>query len=277
MNALDPHGATTLDEDVAAAGPSMIVVPLDGGGLALRAVPVARRWAATFGADLVLLAVEDEHAESELDDLQPEPSVASTSWRTVPERAALAPAVLDVVAQQRSAAVCMATRAASPLVDVVSDDPAPLILRSVEVPVVLVGPHCLRSPGNGPVVVAHDGSSAAASVLDPAREWAEAAGVRPVLLHVHQPMVGSVADVMPTLQAARQQLGSHASLEVVRSSFPAGAIREFAHEVDASLLALSARGRTDLLTASAGVTASWVVRQSPCPVLVAHPPAHDAR
>jgi len=277
VSALDPRGATTLDEDGAASRPSAIVVPIDGAELALRAVTVARRWAATFGADLFLVVVEDEHDRSELDDMQSDPSVPSTVWRTVPARSALAQTVIDVAAQQRPSAVCMATRAGSPLVDVVSDDPAQLILRSVDVPVLLVGPHCSPEPTDGPVVVAHDSSAATASVLDPARVWAAASGVPPVLLHVHQPMVGLVAEVMPTLQAARKRLGPSASLEIVRSSFPGGAIREYAHEVDASMLALTTRGRTDMLTASTGTTSTWVVRQSPCPVLVAHPPALGAR
>ena len=72
-------------------------------------------------------------------------------------------------------------------------------------------------------------------------------------------------------------MGANASLELVRRSFPAGGIRDFAHEVDASLVALSTRGRTGMLTASTGATSTWVVRQSPCPVLVAHPPVRQAR
>ena len=81
---------------------------------------------------------------------------------------------------------------------------------------------------------------------------------------------------MPTLHAAATQLGG-APVEILASSFPAGAIREYAHEVDASLLALSTRGSTGTLTASTGRTATWVVRESPCAVLVAHPSAVHTR
>jgi nucleotide-binding universal stress UspA family protein len=72
------------------------------------------------------------------------------------------------------------------------------------------------------------------------------------------------------------QLGG-ASLEMLPSTFPAGAIREYVQEVDASVLALSTRGSTGTLAASTGRTATWIVRESPCPVLVSHPPAVCAR
>jgi nucleotide-binding universal stress UspA family protein len=113
-------------------------------------------------------------------------------------------------------------------------------------------------------------------VLHTACAWAAAIDVPSVLLHVHESPVEQLSDVIPTLCAARAQLGG-ASLEMLPSTFPAGAIREYVQEVDASLLALSTRGSTGTLTASTGRTATWIVRESPCPVLVSHPPAVCAR
>jgi nucleotide-binding universal stress UspA family protein len=247
--------------------PTTIVLAIDGGDLAPRALLVAQEWALRFGALLQIFAVEGEHRRDEFAELVRN---RPWSWKLV-DRSAIVPSVVEVTSADQTAAVCVATRAHSPLIDALSDEIAQELLRSVDVPVLLVGPRCRPGEPGGPVVVAHDGSDADA-VVDPARVWAGALGVPTVLLHVHQSFLGGLAEVMAPLEAARRRLGTD-TLEVMSKSFPAGAIREYAHEVDASLIALSTRGRTSMLTASTGGTATWVVRESPCPVLVAHPRA----
>jgi nucleotide-binding universal stress UspA family protein len=182
----------------------------------------------------------------------------------------LVPAVVELTARADEPAICIATGAHSPWVDVLVGDVAQQLLRAVDAPVLLVGPHCRTDARDGPVVVAHDGLRNDDAVLGAAGSWAAALGVRPVVLHVYQPLSGDLDDVMPTLRAACAHVGA-GDVKVVRGTFPAGAIREYAHEVGASLLALSTHGRTETLTASAGRTARWVVRESPCPVLIAHP------
>jgi nucleotide-binding universal stress UspA family protein len=271
MNGLRLHSENDLDADVALR-PSTIVVPIDGAALASRALIIGHRWAATFGADLVVASVDGELARGDLAHMQ----FDAFEVRAAPRPDLLVATVSDIVTERSDAAIVVATRARSPLVDALRADVAQQLLRSVEVPVVLVGPHWRTEALDGPVVVAHDGTTAGSSVLDPARALAASLGSPSVLLHVHQPMFGSGPEVLAILRAAQARLGSEATLEIVTSSFPAGAIREFVHEVDASLLALSMRGRTDMLTASTGRTATWVVRESPCPVLVAHPRARHA-
>lgn len=244
MNGTLLHDGPTIDHGDTT--PSAIVVPVDGrADLATGALTVGERWAETFGVDMLVV--------------------------TAPARALLTDLVVEAVSANPSSAVCVGTDGRSPLVDVAHDDIAQQILRSVDVPVLLVGPHCSAEELDGPVVVAHDGSSKEHAVLGPARVWAEARGAAPVLLHVHPPLGVSVVVELSTLHAARLELGEGAALEVVPSTFPSGVLREYAREVDASLLAMSTCGRTGTLTASTGRTASWVVRESPCPVLVAHP------
>jgi nucleotide-binding universal stress UspA family protein len=263
-----PDGGTTGTIEV----PSTIFVPVDRAELAARAATIGSRWARAFGAELVVLSVADDREHPDPDELVGGDAV-SIDRRTVPGREALVPAVRDATATCRASAVCVATRARSPLVDVVLDDVAQEMVRGLDVPVMLIGPHCTTEPLAGPVVIGHDGSRDDDSVIEPARVWAAGAGLPVVLLHVHQLMIPEPPDSGTWLREVRDRLGSDAAFELVRHSFPAGAIREYAREVDASLLALSTRGRTDTLTASTGSTATWVVRESPCPVLVAHPPA----
>jgi nucleotide-binding universal stress UspA family protein len=149
------------------------------------------------------------------------------------------------------------------------------VVQAVDVPVLLVGPHCSPAAPNGPVVVAHDGTPTVHAVLGPTRAWATACGRSLVLAHVRNLLdFGPDDELWATLRAAGNVLGPDTAVEVLRDSFPAAAIRELARELDASLLAVSARGRTGSLTASMGRTASWVTRESSCPVLVAH--ASDA-
>ncbi len=255
--------------------PSTIVVPIDGGETALRALVVARQWAERFSAELVVITVEGEHDRSAFPDCHDDGSEPRTVWRSVRSRGGLVPTVIDVSSQDPSAIVCVGTRAHSPLVDALDDDIAQEVLRSVEVPVLLIGPHCRAAVPDGPVVVAHDGSSGGNAVIDAARIWAASIHTPSVVIHVQERLGETLSDVMPTLRAARAQLGG-ASLEILPSRFPAGAIREYAQEVDASLLAVSTRGSTGTLAASTGRTATWVVRESACPVLVAHPSAMHA-
>jgi nucleotide-binding universal stress UspA family protein len=249
---------------------------MDGGRLAPDALGIGRRWAERFAARLCVVAIEGEH-QAELAGLDDGSGGIVTAVRTVGASGELVPTVVELVVELVSsaaaAAVCVAAQAHSPLVDVLSDDVAQQILRAVEIPVVLVGPHCRAAPVDGPLVVAHDGTPASDVVVDVARVWSSALGVPPVLLHVRGSLVAEPRDATTVLEAALRRLGPLASLHTVHSSFPAGAIREYVHEVDAQMVAVTTRGRTGMLTASTGQTATWVVRESPCPVLVVHPPS----
>lgn len=255
--------------------PATIIVPIDGAEMAPRALDIARQWARRFDAELVVITVAGEHEVADLPGFGDDTGEPRTVWRSVHSRSGLAGAVVDMASQETASAVCVGTRAHSPLVDALRDDIAQEVLRSVEVPVLLIGPHCRTELLDGPVVVAHDGLPGGNSVIHAARVWATALDVPSIVLHIRQPLSEERSDVMPVLRAAEAQLGG-APLELVKSSFPAGGIRDYVHEVDASLLALSTRGSTGTLTASTGRTATWLVRESPCPVLVAHPSAVHA-
>ena len=213
----------------------------------LRALVIARQWAERFDAELVVIIVDGEHDHSDIPGYGDDVEKPCTVWHSAAEPDALVPAVVDTVGRDSSSVVCVGTRAQSPFVDVVGTDIAQELVRSVEVPVLLVGPHCRTECLDGPVVVAHDGLAGGNAVIHTASAWATAVDVPSVLLHVHESSVEQLSDVMPTLCAARAQLGG-ASLEMLPSTFPAGAIREYAQEVDASLLALSTRGSTGTLS-----------------------------
>jgi nucleotide-binding universal stress UspA family protein len=249
--------------------PSSLVVPLDGTEFGLRALTVAARLAPVFGAGLVAVTADPgatgPTAPAWLAALVSE--VAPRLQITVAPTDDPVRAVSEFAAATPGVAVCMSTHGHP----VGIDEIAQRVVRTVDVPVLLVGPHCSPAAPNGPVVVAHDGTPTVHAVLGPARAWATACGRSLVLVHVRNLLdFGSDDELRATLRAAADVLGPDTAVEVVRDSLPAAAIRELARELDASLLAVSTRGRTGSLTASLGKTASWVTRESPCPVLVAH-------
>jgi nucleotide-binding universal stress UspA family protein len=267
--------------DGSAKVPNTLVVPLDGSDFAVRAVPVARRFAAAFGGEVVAVTTRHSIERSARDETPAWLAALVTEPSDVPLRAVVAPttepgdAVVAEVAAHPGAAVCMATHARGAIVSGALGNVAQDIVRRAGVPVLLVGRHCaIDNPTRGPVVVAHDGSAAADAVLAPARAWAHACDVPLVLVYAYHPL-DAATPVRPdaVLEDACDRLGPSARLEVVAASFAAGAIRDLAHELDASLVALATHGRTGAASVSMGRVASWVTRESSCPVLVVRPPA----
>jgi nucleotide-binding universal stress UspA family protein len=108
--------------------------------------------------------------------------------------------------------------------------------------------------------------------LGPASAWARALDLTIVLVHVYHPLDVATATAPPaSIAAAHALLGPDTRVELLRSSYPAGAIRNVVDEIGASLVALSTHGRTGLARMTLGSVAMTVVRQSPCPALVTRP------
>jgi len=261
------------------AMPRVFLLPLDGTDFSLRAVPVAERFAAAFDAEVRAFTIPQTLDASERSAMPTwlESLVADTTYArfsaSVVEGEDLALVIAEQVAATPGSVVCMATHARGPIGSVALGNIASQVLRQVDVPVLLVGPHCSAdAPRHGPMLVAYDGSSAAAAVLAPARRWAHACGLPIVLVHAYHPLdVPSAEHPLDAVRPAFDFLGREITLEVVPSSFPGGAIRDLAHELDASVIALGSHGRTGAASVVMGSVALWVTRESPCPTLVVRP------
>ena len=121
-------------------------------------------------------------------------------------------------------------------------------------------------------MVCHDGSPAADAILAPARAWARSLNASIVLMHAHPALdLRAAQESTDAIGRAHEFLGPGTCLEEVVHSFAAGAIRELAHELDASLIAMSTHGRSALAPVAMGKSAAWVTRESPCPVLTIRP------
>ncbi len=259
--------------------PATFVVPLDGSDRSLRAVPIAASFAERFGADVVAVTTPTTtDADDRLappvwlrdlagDDHYPRLRVVVVDDNPVN-------AVSMQVAANHDSVVCMATHARGAIGTMALGSVAQDVVREVGVPVLLVGRHCGEATfDSGPIVVCHDGSSAADAILTPARAWAHHLDLPIVVVQVYHPLdVPTAEDPTRAVRAVLDRLGPGARAEVVASSFPAGAIRDLAHEIDASMIALSTHGRTGAARMVLGSVASWVTRESPCPVLTVRPP-----
>lgn len=259
--------------------PATFIVPLDGTDFSLRAVPIVRRYAEAFDADVIACTTPQTLDASERATVPAwlASLVAEATNRrfraSVVDGDDPALAVAELLVATPDSAVCMTTHARGPIGTAALGNVAQEVLRRVAAPALLVGRHCADDPPeHGPMVVAHDGSPSADAVLASARRWARACGFPIVLVHVYHPLdVPSANHPLDAVRSALEYLGPDTTVEVVASSFPAGVIRDLAHELDASAIALSTHGRTGAARVVMGSVASWVTRESSCPVLSIRP------
>jgi nucleotide-binding universal stress UspA family protein len=181
--------------------------------------------------------------------------------------------LLTLLATHPAPVVAMTTHGRGVLGSAVLGGVAQQIVHAVRVPLLMVGRECTTSPSwSGPVLVCHDGSTAADAALMPAITWADALGLPLALVHVFHPLDVATAEA-PTdaIQGAIDALGPETVTHVVRNYRPADAIQELACRLGASLVVMSTHGRTGLARIALGSVAMDVVRTSECPVLVTRP------
>jgi nucleotide-binding universal stress UspA family protein len=267
--------------------PKTVVVPLDGSDLAARALPVATGLATGLGADLLLMTTTQTRRPDRmvrpvwLDDAAAGVTGPTVTTRFVDDHPADA-AILSVTHDAEEATVCMATHGRGALGTAILGSVAQDVVRTVDRPVVLVGPHLDEQRDDGrsrdeqPMIVCHDGSEAADAIVPIAADWAKALGTPVVVVHVFHPLDvesarAPTAAIDPTLEVLRRELDD-VDVRIYRDSFPVGVILELARSLPASLVALSTHGRTGLARATLGSVAASLVHASPCPVLLTRPP-----
>lgn len=266
--------------------PKSVLVPLDGSDVASRALPVGTDLARGLSAELILMTTTQTVRADRmirpvwLDD-------AAASVHGPPVRTEFVddhPADLAIRRAAQAApdaAVCMATHGRGALGTAILGSVAQDVVRSVELPVVLVGPHVENWSGldqampNHAMVVCHDGSDAASAIIPVAAKWAKQLGTPVVLVHVFHPLDlesahAPTAAVDPVVDELRADLDD-VDLRIYRDSYPVGVILELARTLPASMIALSTHGRTGLARATLGSVAASLVHASLCPVLLVRP------
>jgi nucleotide-binding universal stress UspA family protein len=260
-----------------------IIVPLDGSRFAERAVSVATALAARTGARVLLTSTplydDGNHATVSEYLLGIASSAGPACEIIVPDERDPARAIVALAAHTPSAMVCMTTHGRGGLRWAVLGSVAEEVLLASAGPVLLVGPRCASDwdPGTGHVVLCHDGSSLSGLVSADACDLAISLGEHELwIATVIHPLdvegaehPDAVFDELESAVAARH-LRTHPQL--LRSSYPAGAITDLADDVPASLLVMSTHGRTGLSRVFIGSCTMGVLGLAPCPVLVRSAP-----
>jgi nucleotide-binding universal stress UspA family protein len=194
--------------------------------------------------------------------------------------------------------VVMSTHGRGPLQRVWLGSVADHLIRSLNVPVLLVRPRegapaSQAPPTIGRIMVPLDGSPLAEAALAPAAALGRLLGADLVLLQVVPPLVVGIPPVGPRsigyneriitllrseaeeyLQAMTRQLqqdGLRATAVVVLESSVAGTILEVARREQVGLVAVATRGEGGIRRLALGSVADKVVRAAEVPILVVRP------
>ena len=269
------------DVDLMNVLPERFVVPLDGSDFALRAVGFADGWAAELQAGIELMTTP--HAAGHdartitpcwLTDAAVGLETPNVRTRFVDADDPVA-AILSVTNEAARTWLCMATHGRGAVLGSALGHVAEQVIRQLEVPAILIGPHC-EAARSGPVVVCHDGSRLADAVLDVASAWASRMGTSLELVHAIHPLdVETPRVTPPEVEHAATRLGTEPV--ICRGPSPTAALLDMADELQPSLLALTTHGRSGLARFALGSVATRLVASSTCPVLVVRPSHRDLR
>lgn len=286
----------------------VVVVPLDGSDLATRALRPGVTLAAEVGGTVT--AVIAGGPRSEAGSSAGDPSAMAREQldqfdRIVPTRVESyedppAPAIAAAVASAGPAVVCMATHGRGDLAQLVVGSVAEEVIRTVDVPVVLVSERCRTSSlvgERGRLVVCHDGSEAADHVVPVAAEFAARQAMATWIVEVvppdedvpdpdepeaaprrHGPAAVATERLDGVVERFRELAASAVSdpprplpevtAEALHGADVGHAIEHFVERVGATYVAIATHGAGGLARAALGSVAMEVVRRSPCPVIV---------
>jgi nucleotide-binding universal stress UspA family protein len=273
---------------------SRIIVLLDGGPVAERAIPVARALAAQAGLPMTLVRVVPDGGPG--DDADAYLRARRVEAAGVVDQKVLwgvpaADTILGFLGEHpRSLLVCT-THARSGLGELFLGSVAEELIRRSPVPVLLVGPHSALAPSGDRyqeliMCVEEDRLDPATSRLLPvANDLCRGANLHPWLFRVLEPSTSAPvgqqgkldgAGVLRRLTETLANDGLEADQQVTRAGEVAPAITFFAGTLSSPIVALSSRRRSLSERMREGSVAVDVARTAPCPLLVVGPSCTSA-
>ncbi len=254
--------------------PKTFVVPLDGSDFAERALPIAESLAERIGGRLLLVSTQPHGP------LEPEEYLDEVAQRyermpvdiVATKRGRAAEVIAEAVASSTDRVVCMTTHGRGGLRWAAVGSVAEELIRTTDRPLLLVGRHC--RPGflthGSRLVACSNGSETSADLASAAHEWSELLALDlSVAVVVHPLDVESAEHPGGLLDPIASQFDvDRAATQMIRSTFPAGAIADLAEELPAAILAMSCHGRTGVSRVALGSTTMSVLQLAPCPLLV---------
>jgi nucleotide-binding universal stress UspA family protein len=257
-----------------------IIVPLDGSDRAAHALEPAIDLALRSGARLVLLraavpAGREGPTQEMMHQLVGQRPGLRYAVRTDGDLPA--PAIAAVTGSLDGSLLCMSTRGRSSLGQALLGSVTEAVLRTVNRPVILVGPRCPPTPPAhwGPVLACVDGSRVSEQVLSLAADWARWLHTELVLVHAVDRDTG-LPETYPSEEAYLRQVverlppgGPQVTTEVLQGGDPARAlVRRAQQGRRGGLLALCTHGHRGFSRLVMGSVAMSIVRRARQPVLV---------
>jgi nucleotide-binding universal stress UspA family protein len=255
-----------------------ILVPLDGSRAAERALAPALELVERTGAPLRLLsralAGEEEQLTTYLSELADRHAGVTDVETEVAEQDAIPDAIAEALGSRTL--VCMSSHGHSGPVRAIIGSVASALLRSIDVPALVVGPN-VPDPatiGSGRIVTCLDGSELAERTLEPAQEWSSALDLPLWLVQVVPPGLAveeqTHGDVVEGayLAGLATAMGGVAGWDVVHHADPAAGIIGQDGVGPIAVLVLATRGRSGWSRLVLGSVTSAVTRESTHPVLV---------
>jgi nucleotide-binding universal stress UspA family protein len=256
-----------------------IIVPLDGGPYAERALEPASRLARTTGAAIVTMSVVDEAGQDERHVY----IEAITERLDVPTRSPYVlvshdpEACIANAGEAEGSLIVMTSHARSRPSHALLGSVADSVVRALERPVLVIGRNWKESESwpRGSVTVPLDGSENAERILITTSEWCRATGADAWPITVVNPSreAGAGTDTGYVRQIAEslERDGVRCGWEVLHESDTADAIVTFTQLQDADLITMTTHGRTGLARLTLGSVAARVLHDAPCPVLLLRP------
>jgi nucleotide-binding universal stress UspA family protein len=265
-----------------------IIVPLDGSEFAERALAPAAALAARTGAQVVVMTsriggvvVEPERY---LADAAAEAGISGADVIVVSDRSFVR-GLKVVIADVADPLVCMSTHGHSGLVEAMIGSMAEEAIRTIGVPMLLVGPNVevRLATRFDTLVVCTDGTPTARAIVPEVSIWIRELRLRAWVVQVLDPEARraleesgedpaiEVGAVHALAESLLNRDGAGVNWDVLHRDDAADAIVDYARGVPASLIAMATHGRTGLARLALGSVAVAVVHDAPCPVLVVRP------
>jgi nucleotide-binding universal stress UspA family protein len=260
-----------------------IVVPLDGSRYSEAAVHPAVTLARQTGARLVFVSCAPATSLEE-----------RTEYVRNIARGTFLPNAVDVVLDgpiadgivafadsHAPSLLCMTSHARGPMGQALFGHTVSDVIRSVNAPVLIVGPRGIDRANYDEVIIALDASDESARVVPAALALAKRLDAKVQLVQVVDPRDRAQAEVAGVPASDLSESGHVARLaksladdgntfgwEVLHDDNPAAGIVAYAREHPNAIVAMSTHARSGLSLLAQGSVANEVVHASPCPVLL---------
>ena len=261
-----------------------ILVPLDGSAAAERALDPALRLAARSGVPVRVLrralSEEKEEAAEYLAGVADRCAGITDLETQVVDRESIPDAIVEGL--EPRTLVCMSSHGRGGLARAVMGSVAEALLRCIDRPTLVVGPHAAEGTTfTGWIVACVDGSHESERTLEPARRWAAALRLPLWLMEVGEPGVppewATRSDVLESAHVASlaARTGGVAGWDVLHDKDPAHALVAMAASpsTPTALLVMATHGRTGwdrlrLGSVTAATVHAATVHAATVPVLV---------